>query len=261
MRLRKFITGLCLIALLTACFSQSALAETKISETQVKDRQDFIDNNIRKLGGKGQDALDDFFSKNGIVKADTITPVTPMSAPGSVNLSVNAWYDRYSNKYVVQGSWQWIDLSVVDLSSGALDGVSLSMCQTNWDAATGYVFSSNPARIAVYDNFGTEYINAGGASTISKSGIAYTFQDSWVNAYSYCGYHGVAWFYLDKVPTQLPLYIKMDFQHTWSSASLSSFGISWPTNSAPTLSMQFSTVPKNFQRSQQITLSNWPNLF
>jgi hypothetical protein len=133
------------------------------------------------------------------------------------------------------------------------------MCQTNWNAVTDYVLSSNPAGIAVYDQKGTSYGTAGSASTISQSGIAFTFRDSWGSGTVYCGYQGQVWFWMDKKPSQSSLYVKMDYEHTWSAATLQSFGISWPVGSAPTLDMNFVSAPYNFKIANQITLYSWPN--
>lgn len=150
---------------------------------------------------------------------------------------------------------------MVDSNAGAFDGVSLAMCQTNWNPVTGYILASNPANIAVYDQLGTHYPNAGGPSRIDKSGIVYAFEDRWiprpVQDNLYVGYQGQVWFWLTKVPSQLPIYIKMDFLHTWTNASLSSLGFNWPVNSAPTISMTFSSTPSQFTKANQITLNRW----
>lgn len=266
MKLKRVLSGVCIVSIMVVSILIPTYAndQKEASDQEWAERRAYLEKNMRELGAKGPDAVEAFFEENGIVKAeDSSTEITPQSAPGSVTLSnIGGYYDQYSGKYLVSGYWDWGNILYVDNNAGALDGVSLSMCQTNWNAVTGYVFSSNPAGIAVYDENGNYYDFSGNANTISKSGIAYTFQDAFSNGGfgGYIGYSGSVWFWLDSKPSQSQIYIKMDFQHTWSKASLSSFGISWPVSSAPTLSMSFSSTPSNFKIANQTTLSSWPRL-
>ncbi|OPX44880.1 hypothetical protein CLHUN_14340 [Ruminiclostridium hungatei] len=268
MFIKKLLSAICVISLMVSILLYPSFASSSKEDSDAKwnERRAFLEENIKELGAKGPDAVDAFLKKNGVEKSDKIIAdpsrnISPMSAPGSVTLSISAYRDQYSSKYLVTGYWTWNDIGLVDTSAGALDGVALSMCQTNWNPVTGYVFSSNPAQMAIYDNYGTLYDNAGSASVISKSGVAYTFQDKWITGINkFCGYSGSAWFWLDTCPDQLPIYIKMDFIHTWTSAQLNNFGISWPVGSAPTLNMNFSTVPSKFMKADQITLYSWPRL-
>lgn len=153
-------------------------------------RRAFVEEHIAKLGSQGPEKVDEWLQVNGIYKINDIQnqDVRIASPSGAVTLyNINGYYDTLSRKFVVKGWWTWNDISLVDPTSGALDGVALAMCKTDWNPVTGYVLDSNPAGIAVYDQNGTYYAYAGSASTIDKSGIVYTFQDSWSGT-NYTGY-------------------------------------------------------------------------
>lgn len=268
MRIKKV---LCLAVILCISITSVTYVSAKPSNEKMTDkewqvRRNYIDENIKKLAGRGPEEVEKFFEENNIVECDFVkdaSDISTKSLPGAVSFyGIGGYYDRVAGKYFVTGYWEWAAIGYVDNNAGAVDGVSLALCQTNWNSATGYIFSSNPANIAVYDQNGTYYPYAGGISAISKSGIAYSFQDAWKGVWAdqYCGYRGTVWFYLDQPPTQLPLYIKMDLTHTWSSATLTSLGISWPTGSAPTLNMQFSNTPSKQPYANQTTLYGWDTI-
>lgn len=256
MRFKRVLTflTLCLILLLNV---NAVYAKSSNGSDKWEERRAFIEENISILGSQGPAKVDEWLEANGIHKVNNIQSIQPLSSPGSVSLySIDGYFDSLAKKYIVKGWWTWNGTSLIDSTSGALDGVSLAMCQTNWDPVTGYILDSNPSGIAVYDQNGTYYPYAGNTSKIDKSGIVYTFQDSWSGT-NYCGYKGQVWFWMTTTPSQLPIYVKMDFEHTWTSASLSSFGFSWPVGSAPTINMTFSTTPENFKIANQIYLSSW----
>ncbi len=262
----KKVLSILLICMFFLLSSQVASAKTMLTEDEWDQRREYINQNIKELGGQGQEAIESFLEANGIVKlseSDSMniseSLISPMSVAGSVDLYVNFWYDQYAGKYVVQGGWEWQSLSYIDNKGGAVDGISLTMYQTNFKPVTGYVYSSYPAYIQVYDQNGWLYDNAGSASSISNSGIAWTFQDAWQIG-AYCGYSGIVWFYLDEKPSQSPMYIGINFTHTWSDATLSSFGITWPTNNLPSLNMSFTSTPKSFTKTTQTTVYSWPRL-
>lgn len=248
------IVSLCLILLLNV---STVSAKNSNSDKDWEKRRAFIEENIIVLGSQGPDKVDEWLQANGIHKVESINSIQPASAPGSVKITyIDGYYDGVAKKYLVKGWWTWNDISLVDSNAGALDGVSLAMTQTNWDPVTGYILESSPAGIAVYDQNGTYYPYAGNTSKIDKSGIVYTFQDSWSGT-NYIGYNGQAWFWMLRTPDQLPIYIKMDLEHTWTSASLKDFGFSWPVGSPPTISMTFDTTPENIKIADQKFISSW----
>lgn len=256
MRYKKivFFLSLCIFFLSTTGFSYSL--DVKM-DNDWESRRAFIEENIINISSQGPDKVNEWLIANGFQEVEYIKTIEPLSSPGSVVLrNIQGYYDSVAKKYIVKGWWSWQGIHLVDSTAGALDGVSLAMCQTNWNPVTGYVFTSNPAGIAVYDQDYTHYPHAGGASKIDKSGIVYTFQDAWQGS-KYVGYHGQVWFWLNSTPSQLPIYIKMDFEHTWTNANLSSFGFNWPVGSAPTINMVFNITPANFKIANQITLSSW----
>lgn len=262
---RILLTAVFLLTTITS-ISVNASPQTpdneKFAHANWEDRRAYLEKNFTEIGNDVE-KFDTFMEQNGLEAAETMIPIQPQSAPGNVQLyNIKGYRDRFSGKYVVSGRWIWNNISNIDSNAGAVDGVSLALCQTNWNPVTGYVFTSQPAGIAVYDQDSTHYPSAGGVSSISKSGIAYTFQDSYKGALwwiKYCGYSGQVWFWLDRAPDQLPIYIKMDFTHTWSEAELDSAGIEWAAGSAPKISMKFKIAPKNFTLANQVTLSSWPS--
>lgn len=248
---------LCL-ALIVNCGLVNAGNYENATDVAWEGRRAFVEENMIIIGSQGPEKVEEWLKANGVYKVQSIKSIEPMSTPGSVRLyNIDGYFDSIAKKYLVKGWWTWEGILLVDLTAGAVDGVSLAMCKTDWNPVTGYILASNPAGIAVYDQDGTHYPYAGGASKIDKSGIVYTFQDGWYNQMKYCGYRGQVWFWMNQQPSQLPIYIKMDYMHTWSAAKLSSFGFNWPSNSAPEINLKFDVVPKNFKRANQITLNNW----
>lgn len=264
MKVKKVVSVLVVATLLVLNIS-SVLAQNNNENKLWEKRREYIEKKIIELGKEGPDQVDNWLAQNGLIKATNIICTSDgegdfqiKSSPGDVNIyNIQGYYDSSAHKYLIKGWWTWKSIADVDISAGALDGVSLAMCKTDWNPVTGYVLASNPAGIAVYDQSGNHYPNAGSASKIDKSGIIYTFEDKWVDT-KYCGYKGQVWLWMNTPPTQLPIYIKMDYEHTWTDATLSSFGFDWPAGSAPTINMQFSTTPSNFKIANQITLYSWP---
>ncbi|AVX31872.1 hypothetical protein CTH_2333 [Carboxydocella thermautotrophica] len=201
--------------------------------------------------------MDEWLAANGVNKVQDMHGVQATSSPGQAYLTnIDGYFDGLAKKYLIKGWWKWN--STPDATAGALDGVSLAMAKADgsWSPVTGYTFASNPAGIAVYSQNGTYYPNAGNASKIDKSGIVYTFKDGWSGT-QYIGYQGQVWAWLDSRPKELPIYIKMDYEHTWTDANLSSFGFSWTYPNPPSINMTWNTVPANWIIANQITLYTW----
>lgn len=266
----KFKKIICLIAAISLTLSNSSAisAEQEIgimTEKEWEVRRSFIDENITELAAKGPEEVEEFFKKNNIQKSELMVPdIGIQSLPNSINIrSLNGYYDNISRKYFVTGYWEWNAENLLDMYAGAVDGVSLSLYQPNYEAATGFLFSSNPANISVYDQNGTLYPYAASPSNISRSGVAYTFQDNFYGpgTTKYCGYKGAVWFYMDKAPDQLPLYIKMDVNHTWQSSALENFELRWTPGKAPELVMEFGSAIQVIRPVNQTTLYSWPNAF
>jgi hypothetical protein len=269
MRSRKIALTviLSMLLVLTACFGY-VYADNgdpqKMSDKDWEKRRALIEENITTLGSQGPDKVDEWLNKNGIVKAKDLLAedqeqIIINSAPGAIQCyNIQAYYDTSARKYLVKGWWQYTDMNKPDIFPGPVDVVSLAMCKTDWDPVTGYVFSSNPAGIAVYDNLGNHFPTAGGVSKIDKSGILYSFQDSW-HLMEFVGYRGQVWFWLDVKPTQTPIYVKMDLKHTWNAGTLSSFSFDWPLKSAPTIKATIGGSTLSADYANQITLSSWPN--
>lgn len=268
MKSKKFITK---FLSLLICFSfvlntgvVSAKTKNVLTEEELNQRRAYIDENIRLLGAQGQDAIDEFFSKNNVVKLNAATDISNsdlsvQSYYGNVGLNATVWYDQYAGRYVVQGSWQWDNINSVDSSAGALDGVALTMYQTNYQPVTGFVYASNPANIQIYDQWGTPYTGLGGTGAISNSGIAWAFQDKWQNG-SYAGYHGIVWFHLTQKPAQSTIYVGISYEHTWTTAVCNSYGISWVLDTLPVINMTFSIETQFIKPVNQITVTSWPRL-
>lgn len=261
MRLKKvMLLAICFVLLFNVSIVSAKNTKANVNWDE---RRAFIEENMILIGSQGPEKVDEWLKANGVYKSKKVVAlqpetesILPLSSPGSVSLNnITGYFDTIAKKYIIKGWWNW--LTSADSTAGALDGVSIAMCQTNWNPVTGYQFASYPTGIAVYDQYGTHYPYAGNASKIDKSGILYTFQDSWYQG-RYCGHKGQVWAWLTLPPSQSPIYLKMDYQHTWSSASLSSYGFTWPAGSAPTINMQFNVVPSNFKVANQVTLSSWP---
>lgn len=234
--------------------------QKKLTKKQLEKRQQEINEGIIEAGKKGPQAVDDFLKSQGFEEADMIVPVEPMSSNGNATVdTLKGYKDKFSGTYLVSGWWHWKDLAYVDSDAGAMDGVALALSnQSDFSKASGFVFASNPANIAVYDQNGKYYSDAGGPAKISGSGVAYTFQDEWLPGGIFVGYSGQVWFQLTTPPTKTNLYITMDYEHTYSASTLSSFGINYPTGSPPTITMSWTSVPKNWVRSNLVQLNGWP---
>lgn len=250
------------ICTLSICAPVGA-ANKKMNDKDWNERRAYLEENMRDLGSQGEEAVQKFLEENNVIKAEEIEVEDQgkvrASSNGSVTLKMYTYYDRYSQRYLVKGTWTWSDIDKIDSKPGAVDGISLSMYTTDYKAVSGYEYASNPGGITVYDNNGKSYSDAGGVSKISKSGIAYTFKDGWKNSSTYVGYSGSVWFWLNKKPINSTIYVNMNFQHTYSSATLKSCGISWTAGEAPSINMNFENTPSNWIAANQITVKSWPN--
>lgn len=61
-------------------------------------------------------------------------------------------------------------------------------------------------------------------------------------------------------PSQSPVYVKMDFEHTYKSGTVSNVTVSWqPGRIAPEIQMTSGTQPSYWKKANQITVySPWP---
>lgn len=163
MNLKKLIC-LSLVAIISLSLSNASHIRAKqengiMAEKEWQVRKNYIDENIAKLAAIGPEKVEEFFQKNNIKEAEFMVPdVGTRSLPGAIEIrSLNGYVDNTSGKYFVTGYWEWRGASYLDMYAGAVDGVSLSLSQTNYNPATGFIFSSSPANIAVYDQEGTHY--------------------------------------------------------------------------------------------------------
>ncbi|HVJ47733.1 hypothetical protein [Desulfitobacterium sp.] len=268
-KLRKVMSFL-LAATLLLVNSNSVLAANnqKANDETWEARRAYIEENMIKLGSQGFDNVDEWLQLNGVEKVklkasskDKDDVISPMSDPGNISIySIDGYFDSLAKKYLVKGWWSWNSTSYVDSTTGALEGVALSMSNTDFSPATGYVLASNPAGIAVYDQAGNYYSNTGATSKIDSSGVSYIYQDAWLGT-QYRGYKGQAWFWMTTPPTTSssnPIYLKMHYIHTWTGANLETFGLKWQPGAPPELNMTFSTVPAQWPATNQITIYNWP---
>jgi hypothetical protein len=232
-------------------------AEKPMTEEQWEARKRIIDENMIKLGAD-QEKLDTWLAANGIfkVQSEKQEPIETRSTGAQVNLTVDAYNDTIGNKYCIKGAWTWS--GTLDDLCGPIDGVTLSMYYGNGYKASG-TWVSNPAGIAVYDQYGNYYSSAGWVRSINAADIVYSFQDAIQGSY-YVGYQGQAWGWMSSPPSQSPIYVKMDFEHTYRSGSVSNVTVSWSQgNRAPEISMTFGTQPSYWKKANQITVySPWP---
>lgn len=256
--------------LLVNSTSVYAANDKKGNDQSWEARKAYIEENMIRLGSEGFDKVDEWLKLNGVEKisiqdsnvSSTEGIISPMSDPGSLSLySIDGYFDTLAKKWIVKGWWSWNSPSYVDSTSGALEGIALSMSRTDFSPATGYVLDSNPAGIAVYDQAGNYYSSTGATSKIDASGISYIYQDAWLGT-QYRGYKGQVWFWMTAPPTvnsSNPLYLKMHYIHTWTSANLNTFGLKWAAGTPPELNMTWQTVPAQWPSTQQITIYSWPS--
>ncbi len=259
---KRFLCSLLLMALLIS--SITTADAIPMSDKEWEDRKAYLEENIISLGSQDFETVENWLFLNGfqdveIVKDDG-SLIQPMSTNANVSItSFDAYYDTRSSRYLIKGWWIWKGTSYLDLSAGAIDGVMLAMYNSNFGTVTGYEYSSNPAGIAVYDQNGTHYPDVGGLEDISGSGLVWTFQDyyDWNN---YVGFKGQAWAWLDKKPTDSTVYLKLDYRHTYTTATFNSGTISWaPGTKAPSISLSFSGVPQAWTATNIWKKPSWPN--
>lgn len=229
-----------------------------------------LNEGMAKLGAKGAEAVDAWLEDHGVFKlkggkeGQTViisnSEVGILSDPGNITIrDIDAYFDSVAKKYIVRGFWDWRKIEYVDSKAGSIEGVGLAMSKTDGTSTTGQIFSSNPAGIAVYDQDGYHYTDVGNAAKISKSGVAYTFQDRWMWLNKYVGYSGQVWFYLDQRPLEDSVYITMTFEHTWEETYTSTeYGLSWG-GSYPEIYIKWNNniAPKNWTAVNQHTEYQW----
>ncbi|MTI96536.1 MAG: hypothetical protein FH749_13855 [Firmicutes bacterium] len=98
---------ICLSLIIIVSFNTS-FASSPSDESAWHSRRTFIEENMASLGGQGAEKVDEWLALNGVHKVDIIRGFEPESSPGSVDLySIDGYYDRLSQRYVVKGWWKW----------------------------------------------------------------------------------------------------------------------------------------------------------
>ncbi|MEL7648747.1 MAG: hypothetical protein AAGU76_11680 [Sedimentibacter sp.] len=260
---KKFIGSLLLLILLISSVTTANAAPMKDAEWE--NRKAYIEENIIALGSQDFETVENWLFLNGFQDVEVAQNkdglIQPLSTNANVSItSFDAYYDTRSSRYLIKGWWIWKGTSYLDVSAGAVDGVMLAMYNSNFAPVSGYEYtSSNPTGIAVYDQNGTHYPNVGGLEDVSGSGLVWTFQDyyDWNN---YVGFKGQVWAWLDKKPTDSTVYLKLDYRHTYSSATFNSGTISWSSGTkAPSISLSFSVAPQAWTATNIYKILSWPN--
>lgn len=266
-KVKHFVVMLLCIVLLVAISSTTFAAPKegkKGSDVSLEARKQFIEDGIIRLGAKEPHVLEQWLGLNGIIAAEIGSPsadsIGIMSGPGDAYIyDMGAYYDTWAKKYLIKGAWKWNSINLVDTNAGAVDTVSLSMHKTDYTATTGQIWRSQPHGMALYDQWGN-YHGSGTPGGTSASALLMSFQDRWTAHYAYVGYQGSIWGWLDQKPSQSPIYLAMNFEHTWTDAQLQSLTFKFGNNSAG-LEAKFDRVLSRWvpPLHNQITVYNWPN--
>ncbi len=259
---KRFISSLLLMVLLIS--SITTVNAASMEDKEWEDRKAYIEENIIALGSNDFEAVENWLFLNGFqdveVVQDEDNMIKPLSSAENVTITnFDAYYDTRSSRYLIKGWWMWKGTQYLDISAGAVDGVMLAMYNSNFRPVSGYEYAYGTATgIAIYDQHGTHYPNSGSQATPVNSGLVWTFQDyyDWNN---YIGYKGQVWAWLAKKPTDSTVYLKLDYQHTFTGASLNSATISWPLNDKPSISLGFNIAPQAWTASNFWRIPSWPN--
>lgn len=250
--MKRFLSGLTCFALLASLpFGfVSAKEEKKVNR---QERIAFVKEQMKKIGAKGPEALDEWMLQNGFEKVKMEGVVKPLSNRGQITLGVDAYYDTLTKDYCIRGDWQWDDEQYPDGNEGPEEVIGLVMSDSNGDPLKGHEFTDTD--IAVYDQEGNYYPDQGGLTDWSKSGTMFTFQDEWQPGGNYAGYSGYVWAWMSQKPSATKVYVTMSFEHTYNSGRLSDVSINWGW--PPSINTTWDRTPSKWTAKEFDYFTSW----
>ena len=178
-----------------------------------------------------------------------------LSSGTNVTMNTTYYRDRFSGKYLIQGSWSWDATYTYDSNPSPYDAFGLWMSNvSDGKPATGQVFESEGC--AVYNTRGTDINGNMWVSDFdpANAGVAWTVNDVLFSSDDYTGDYGQGWIWMSKPPSQ-SVYLRAKLVHTYQGGSVS--GISIGTSG---LSVNLTNVVKSWEKVSPIkTISSWPS--
>lgn len=136
---------LCSLALISVPLGavQAKKAEEEKGKVNRKERIEYVNEQIKKLGGKGNDAVEEWLLENGFVKfkkgkQSSNSEISPLSSNGMIDLDVDTYYDTLTNAYCLKGTWEWKDEQYPDSDEGPEEVLALVMSDDDGDPIDGH---------------------------------------------------------------------------------------------------------------------------
>lgn len=228
----------------------------KAKKDNIDERIAYVNEQIKKLGKSGPDAVDKWLLQNGFekVKIEKKTQgVEPLSSNGNVDLWVDAYYDTLTKAYCIKGSWEWKDEQFPDSEAGPEEVLALIMSDSEGNPLSGQQWKDG--EVAVYDQEGNYYDYLGGLSDWTKSAHMFTFQDEWYSGGLYAGYSGHAWAWMTQKPSASTVYLTFSFQHTYEDGELDDVSINWGW--PPSINTTWNDKPKQWTAKEYDYFTTW----
>jgi len=228
---------------------------------KIKERRDNVKQEVIRIYNNTGDMekVEEWLLKNGFVKVEptavelenTTGDVRILSSSSNVNMSVEVYYDRYTDEYSVYGNWAWIngawvsDVPAFGGDVGGYDGLGLWFSNN-----TNLTMENGSAYLLMNDYFGY-WDDTSSVWDWDANGVAIKYQDeSWVSGtpYNY-DYNFDSGFISVVLKANNPCtsYLKVTYGHDWKSTDLSSVSI---TSSGITFS--FSSSSDRWQKTNNV---------